>query len=129
MIEFLARWVLVGGLTVGLLLFTGGEVVWACCLAGVWIGFLNAFVRPLVLRLGGVRVWWTLGGLLSLLNFGMFLTLRAWVPWVSSGGEGGVGHVLFVACIVTAVSWVVASFFRAHDGRWHWITYHGNPLR
>jgi uncharacterized membrane protein YvlD (DUF360 family) len=127
MIEFLARWVLVGVVTAGMLLLSGSEAVSVsgCWLAGVWIGFLNAFVRPLVLRVSADRVLWLLGVILSLLNAGMFLTLRAWVPGVALGEGDGMGHALLVGGVVTVVAWTLSSFFYAHDGHWHWITYHG----
>lgn len=93
-------------------------------LASIWVGFLNAFVRPIVLRfcVGGPRIWlWVTLVTLNLLLFG---TLRAWVPGL--GGWGGGWMELGLGVVwVSSVSWFVGSVFRDQEGRWHPISYHG----
>lgn len=93
-------------------------------IAGLWLGFCNAAVRPLVLRMQ-----WSLGGVLgmlfgalALLNAVLFTSAQSWLPL--AGAPERVPLVLAIA-VVTLCSFGAAVRFRSHDGRWHWITYHG----
>ncbi|MEI6714580.1 MAG: hypothetical protein WCO60_12560 [Verrucomicrobiota bacterium] len=122
--EFLVRWVVVGGVvTLGLWLgaqLSGGAFEWwASVLSGVWVGFLNALMRPLVLRwfaeekdevgsqigsqIGGEwrRQWvfWRLWIVLMLLNLMLVFTFQYWAPagaWRSDYlvGNSGDGEAL-----------------------------------
>jgi hypothetical protein len=128
--EFFGRWVFVGFVCVAALaasgMRAGGFSGWL--LAGLWLGFWNAALRPLVLRMKWSA--WALPsallGSLGLLNALLFTSVRSCLP------VSGAPETLAMAVVVTAVT--VCSFgasmrFRAHDGRWHWITYHGSVTK
>ena len=137
--EFLLRWVLVSlvaglGLRWAVLGELGARVGaeasdvldWQCGLAGIWVGFLNALVRPVVLRMrGGEGCWWRLGMFLATANAVLFWTLQTWVPGLRLWGATAVWGL---AAGVTLLSWGASVLFRASDGRWHWIQYHGKAL-
>lgn len=103
--EFLVRWGVVGtvvtfGLWFGAQLSGGVFDWWASVLSGVWVGFLNALMRPLVLRWvvggkneagSGVRgeegsegrpewLFWRLWIVLMSLNLLLVFTFRYWAP-------------------------------------------------
>jgi hypothetical protein len=126
MAEFLGRWVLVGVLADLCLAVagarSGGWGGWA--LAAVWIGFWNAALRPGVLRLGlsGFYVFWALFLAMCVLNGVLFLACSSWLPWAVLPAREG---LLWAAVGIGTLSWGLSSRFRAHDGRWHWISYHG----
>ncbi len=125
--EFLLRWVLVGALAALCLAAAGagggGWGFWV--LAALWIGFWNAAVRPGVLRLGfsGAYIFWALLLSMCLLNGVLFLGSSTWLPAATLPERKG---LLWGAVCVAIVSWALSSRFRAHDGRWHWINYHGS---
>ncbi|MEK0446763.1 MAG: hypothetical protein RLZZ399_2084 [Verrucomicrobiota bacterium] len=138
--EFLLRWVLVGLVAwLGLRWAVLGELAaraganevldWQCGLAGIWVGFLNALVRPVVLRMrGGEGCWWRLGMSLAAANAVLFWTLQTWVPGLRLWGGATIWGLV---AGVTLLSWGGSVVFRASDGRWHWIQYHGKapPMR
>jgi hypothetical protein len=130
MVEFIGRWGLVGVFADVCLAVAGarggGWTAWT--LVALWIGFWNAVVRPGVLRLGfgGIYVFWALFLAMSLLNGVVFLGGSTWIPWVALPERRG---LLWVAVCVAFFSWGVSSRFRCHDGRWHWISYHGSIRR
>jgi hypothetical protein len=123
--EFMGRWMLLGGVGVAALaaigLRAGGVFGWV--LAGVWIGFCNAALRPMVLRMpwrGGALLA-GLFGVLALLNAVLFAGAQSWVPL---SGNASWWAAAVAAGVVTVCSFGASARFRAHDGRWHWITYH-----
>jgi len=127
--EFLGRWVFVGGICVAALaamgMRAGSPLAWV--LAGVWLGFCNAALRPMVLRLPwGQRRIGRLPGVLfcvlALLNTLLFLSAKSWLPL---GGTPESLPLAIGVAFVTLCSFGASVRFRAHDGRWHWITYHG----
>jgi hypothetical protein len=128
--EFIGRWVLSGLVCALLLAATGGRAGdwWGWVVAGLWFGFCNASLRPLVLRMGvgdrGVLVV-LLGGL-ALVNGVLFLSVDWWLPLA---GVANRGRLTLAALVAMVVSWGLSSRFRAHDGRWHWITHHGSVIR
>lgn len=130
MSEFLVRWLLVGGVCVGALaaagVRAGGFLGWL--LAGLWLGFCNAALRPVVLRVKW-RAWALPAALLvvlAALNTLLFVSASSWLPL--SGSPEPLALVLAIAA-VTACSFGVSVRFRAHDGQWHWITYHGSVTK
>jgi len=123
--EFALRWLFVGvgcagGLAAaGARLGTGSNWI----LLGIWFGFCNAMLRVLLLRMRWRRsVLWLLLLALGGLNSLLFLTLNFWFPAVIPPTPQPVAAAIASA---TLWSWMLSSHFRAHDGRWHWITYHG----
>ena len=130
MSEFLRRWVVVGAVAAVCLAAVGtafgGWVFWV--LAALWLGFWNAAVRPGVLRLGfsGAYIFWALLLSMLLLNGVLFLGVATWLPSASLPERRG---LLWSAVCVALVSWALSTRFRSHDGRWHWINYHGSIVR
>jgi hypothetical protein len=71
----------------------------------------------------GGHIYWALYLVLCVLNGVLFLASSTWLPWaVVPGRRGG----LWAALCLTTLSWGLSSLFRCHDGRWHWISYHGS---
>jgi len=131
--EFAGRWVI--GMTLvawalGLAQgggASGGAVEWSW-VAGLWVGFWNALLRPLVLRCGlqGPRVIGFMGVVVFAVNAALFYELDSWVP-VPGVLDGSARLVVGTASAL--VSWGLSSVFHSHDRRWHWITYHGAVRR
>lgn len=134
--EFLGRWVLVATVVLGVL---GVELGWgrvgglggglesAVVLAALWVGFVNALVRPAFwevfgMRFRGVALIGVLLGVLAGVNGFLFGFLGGWEPALAGISRGG---RLVAMLLSVGVGGVVSSVFRARDGRWHWITYHG----
>lgn len=130
MVEFMGRWGLVGVFAGVCLALAGARGVgWlAWVQAALWIGFWNAVVRPGVLRLGfgGPYLYWALFLAMSLLNGVLFLGSATWIAWAALPGRR---ELLWVAVCVALFSWGVSARFRCHDGRWHWLGYHGSIRR
>ena len=130
MSEFLGRWVAVGAVAAVCLAAAGtafgGWVFWV--LAALWLGFWNAAVRPGVLRLGfsGAYIFWALLLSMLVLNGVLFLGVSTWLPSATLPDRRG---LLWSAVCVALVSWALSTRFRSHDGRWHWINYHGSIVR
>ena len=119
----------IGGVGAGAAGVPGSWVGWQWAwMAGLWVGFWNALLRPLVLRFGmeGARVIWAMGVVVFLVNGVLFYEIDTWVPVLGSldGRERGV-----VGVVAALVSWGVSLVFHSHDRRWHWITYHGAVQR
>lgn len=135
--EFVGRWVVVMALAAWALGLAQGRVAvggapggtweWAW-MAGLWIGFWNALLRPLVLRFGleGPRVIGLMGVAIFAVNAVLFYELDSWVP-VLGALDGSARLVVGTASAL--VSWGLSSVFHSHDRRWHWITYHGAVQR
>ena len=139
--EFAGRWVVVMTLAAWALGLAQGRLVagndsgaasrgaweWAW-MAGLWIGFWNALLRPLVLRfpLEGLRVIGLMGVVVFAVNAVLFYELDSWVPLL--GVLDGSAR-LVVGTATALVSWGLSSVFHSHDRRWHWITYHGAVQR
>jgi hypothetical protein len=127
MMEFIGRWVLVGGFSVVCLSLAGaagsGWASWV--LSALWLGFWNAALRPAVLRMGFTdgKIYWALVLFLLVLNGALFLGGSTWLPLASLPERRG---LLWTAMGVGLLSCALSSRFRSEDGRWHWITYHGS---
>ena len=90
-------------------------------LAALLLGFLNAFVRPVLLLLSLPWIVVTLGVFVLVLN----AFLLKVVSWVVPGFEvAGFWSAFFGGIIVSLVSLPFSCFFRASDGRMRLITYH-----
>lgn len=98
-----------------------GALGWG--LLGLWLGFWNAGLRPLVLRFAvdAGSVVWCLLLALAVLNMVVCWSVRVLVP---SMWAGEISHPGWVVAAVTLWSWAVSCWFRALDGRWHLISYH-----
>ncbi len=125
--EFLGRWVCSG--IFGVLCFAwgglraSGGLGWVTL--GLWLGFWNAGLRPVVLRFpvsADSVVWWLLLAI-SVLNMGVFWSVTALVPSVWAGD---IQHPGWVVISLSLWSWALSCWFRAHNGHWHLVTYHGS---
>ena len=93
----------------------------AIALAALLLGFLNAFVRPVLLLLSLPWIVVTMGIFILVLNA---LLLKS-VSWVVPGFTvDGFWPAFFGGIVVSLVSWPFSCFFRTSDGRVRLITYH-----
>src|SRR5581483_6091636 len=89
--------------------------------AALLLGFLNAFVRPVLLILSAPLILLTLGFFILIVN-ALMLTI---VPHVVGGFHvDGFGSAFWGAIVISIVSWLLSAFFRGSDGRVHVLTHH-----
>jgi len=82
--------------------------------AALWLGIVNALIRPIVVLLTLPITLLTLGGFLLVVNAGML----GLVGWLLDGFEvAGFFSALFGSLVVSVSSWAAASFIGA-DGRY-----------
>jgi putative membrane protein len=94
--------------------------------AALLLGFLNAFVRPVLLLLSAPLILLTLGFFILIVN-ALLLTI---VPHVVSGFHvDGFGSAFWGAIVISVVSWLLSAFFRGSDGRVHVLTHHTQMKR
>ena len=90
-------------------------------LAALLLGFLNAFVRPVLLILSAPLILLTLGFFILVIN-GLLLL---WVPTFVQGFHvDSFGSAFWGAIVIGIVSWLLSAFFRGTDGRVHVLTHH-----
>jgi putative membrane protein len=90
-------------------------------LAALLLGFLNAFVRPVLLILSAPLILLTLGFFILIIN-GLLLL---WVPTFVPGFHvDSFGSAFWGAIVIGIVSWILSAFFRGTDGRVHVLTHH-----
>ena len=86
------------------------------------LGFVNAFVRPVLMLLSLPFIIVTLGFFILIVNTLLFWMVTGLVP----GFEvTGFWQAFFAAIIVSLVNWALSSFFQSSDGQYHLITHHG----
>ncbi len=75
--------------------------------AAIWLGIVNALIRPLVVLMTLPITFLTLGGFLLVVNAGML----AMVAWLLDGFEvQGFFSALFGSIVVSLTSWAGSSF-------------------
>jgi putative membrane protein len=80
-----------------------GALLWAA----VWLGIVNALVRPVIVLLTLPITLLSLGGFLLVVNAGML----ALVAWLLDGfGVAGFFSALFGSIVVSITSWAASSF-------------------
>jgi putative membrane protein len=89
--------------------------------ASLLLGIANAFVRPLLLLLSIPFIILTMGLFIFVVNALLLLFVSHLIP---SFEVSGFWSAFFGAIIISIVSWLLSSFFRASDGRVHAITHH-----
>ena len=91
------------------------------CVA-LFLGIINAFIRPVLLLLSLPFILVTLGFFILVIN-----ALMLWLA--SSVVHGfpveGFGQAFFAAIIVSLVSWVLSAFFKDSEGHYQILTHHG----
>ena len=89
--------------------------------AALLLGFLNAFVRPVLLILSAPLILLTLGFFILIVNALVLII----VPHVVTGFHvDGFGSAFWGAIVISIVSWLLSAFFRGSDGRVHVLTHH-----
>lgn len=89
--------------------------------ASLLLGIINAFVRPFLLLLSLPFIIITMGLFIFVVNALLLLFVSQIIP---SFQVEGFWNAFFGAIIISAVSWILSSFFRTSDGRIHAITHH-----
>jgi putative membrane protein len=92
----------------------------------LFLGIINALVRPFVLLLSLPFIVATLGIFILVINAVILAVAGSLVPGFY---VGGFGNAFLGAIIVSLVSWVLSLFFRSSDGRYHLITHHAEVKR
>ena len=89
--------------------------------ASLLLGIINAFIRPFLLLLSLPFIIITMGFFIFVVNDLLLLFVSQIIP---SFQVDGFWNAFFGAIIISAVSWILSSFFRTSDGRIHAITHH-----
>lgn len=90
-------------------------------LAGLLLGILNAFVRPVLMLLSLPWIIVTMGLFILLLNALLLKLVAMIVPGVA---VEGFWSAVFGAIVISIVSWPFSCFFRTSDGHLRPITHH-----
>lgn len=95
---------------------------WSLICVALFLGIINAFIRPVLLLLSLPFILVTLGFFILVVN--------ALMLWLASSIVGsfhvdGFGQAFFGAIIVSVVSWVLSAFFKDSDGHYQILTHHG----
>ncbi|MFZ4597160.1 MAG: phage holin family protein [Terrimicrobiaceae bacterium] len=91
--------------------------------ASLLLGIINAFVRPVLLLLSLPFIIVTMGLFIFVVNALLLLLVSAVIP---AFHVEGFWSAFFGSIIISAVSWILSSFFRTSDGRFHAITHHSS---
>ena len=89
--------------------------------ASLLLGIINAFVRPILLLLSLPFIIITMGLFIFVINALLLLLVSKIIPAFQ---VSGFWSAFFGAIIISMVSWILSSFFRASDGRIYAITHH-----
>jgi putative membrane protein len=90
--------------------------------AALFLGIINAFIRPVLLLLSVPFIIVTLGLFILIVNAMLLWLAGGLVP----GFEvGGFWNAFFGAIIVSIVNWALSIVFRGSDGKYHVLTHHG----
>jgi len=124
MVAFLIRWFVTTvavyvatKLVPGIKCEPGGALLGASLLLGI----INAFVRPVLLLLSLPFIIVTMGLFIFVVNALLLELVSKIIP---SFYVAGFWSAFFGAIIISFVSWILSSFFRASDGKIHAITHH-----
>ena len=110
------------GLWLASLLVPGVSIsgTWTLIFAALWLGIVNAFIRPIALVLTFPFTLITLGLFILVVNAAMF----ALVAWLLDGFRlSGFGAALMGAIVVSITSWL-ASAFIGPRGRYEVMVIH-----
>jgi putative membrane protein len=126
--SFLLRWLLTTVAVAVAVKLTGmqADSVWALAGTALFLGVINALVRPVLLLLSLPFIILTLGFFILIIN-ALLLEFAGWL--VPGFHVGGFWNAFFGSIIVSVVSWGLSLFFRAHDGSYQVITKYGEMKR
>jgi putative membrane protein len=94
--------------------------------ASLLLGIINAFVRPVLLLLSLPFIIVTMGLFIFVVNALLLLFVSS---MVKPFHVDGFWSAFFGAILISIVSWLLSSFFRASDGRVYPITHHQSIKR
>ena len=94
-------------------------------LVALLLGFVNAFIRPVLMLLSLPFIIVTLGFFILIVNTLLFWFVDSLVK--PFGPVTGFWQAFFAALIVSVVNWALSSVFHSSDGHIHLITHHGQP--
>jgi putative membrane protein len=119
--SFLLRWFVTTIAVAAAAEITGMHAVsiWSLLGMALFLGIINALVRPILLLLSLPFIVVTLGFFILIINALVF-ELSGWL--VPGFYVGGFWRAFFGSIIVSVVSWLLNSFFRGHDGRYYTIS-------
>jgi putative membrane protein len=128
MTPFLIRWLVTTIAVAVAVQLTGmrSESTGALIGTALFLGILNALVRPIVLLLSLPFIVFTLGLFIVVINAVMLSIAGGLIPGFH---VGGFGQAMVGAIIISVVSWLLSLFFRTSDGRYHVITHHSDVKR
>ena len=89
--------------------------------ASLLLGIINAFVRPILLLLSIPFIILTMGLFILVVNALMQMLVAQIIP---SFAVDGFWSAFFGSIVISFVSWILSSFFRSSDGKFHTITHH-----
>ena len=97
------------------------ESVTALVCTALFLGIINAFIRPVLLL--------SLPFILVTLGF-FILVVNALMLWLAGGivpgfHVGGFGNAFFGSIIVSLVSWALSAVFKDSEGHYQILTHHG----
>lgn len=93
-------------------------------IAGLFLGIVNALVRPVVLLLSLPFILVTMGLFILVVNALLLWAVAGIVPGFRIEGFWS---ALLGSIVISVVTWVASAFFRGTDGRVHPITAHLAP--
>lgn len=121
---FLIRWVVttfavaVAAQITGMQTSSWGALI---CMA-LFLGIINAIIRPVMLLLSLPFIIVTLGVAILIVNALLFWLAAGLVPGIR---VDGFWQAFFGSIIVSLVSWPFSAFFKGSDGQYYPITHHG----
>ena len=89
--------------------------------ASLLLGIINAFVRPVLLLLSIPFILVTMGLFIFVINALLLLFVSMMIPAFE---VHGFWNAFFGAIVIGIVNWILSSFFRSSDGKYHAITHH-----
>jgi putative membrane protein len=121
---FLIRWFCTTLAVAVAVQFTGMHAESWTALVGtaLFLGIINAVVRPFLLLLSVPFIILTLGVFVLVLNALLLMLAGGLVPGFI---VGGFWNAFFGAIIVGLVNWVLSIFFKTSDGTYQILTHHG----
>lgn len=120
---FLIRWLCTTVAVAVAVPLTGMRAEGVTALAGtaLFLGIINALIRPVLLLLSMPFIVLSLGLFILVVNAAMLALAGGLVPGFY---VNGFGNAFLGAIIVSLVSWGLSLFFKGSDGHYHVITHH-----
>jgi putative membrane protein len=88
--------------------------IWSLIFTALFLGVINAIIRPVLLLLSLPFIVVTLGFFILLLNAAMLKLASGLVPGFTTGGFWS---TFFGALIISVVNWALSSFFKDQNGQ------------